>query len=216
MNAPNSAFIAPALPLSERKASTPLITTRSANLTIPAHTPCTASLRDDFFSGPESPPRPRPLNRVILFSVATGALWYGLYKYNIEEELRASTGEGLGGLGTLLPFVIGVTSPLYLPTGGPAEIGAAFGVLWIVCIQYTLYTRINRLCEAKGMPKPLRPEWLVIPGFNLVVGLRSVHFLSVVHGGDRADPMVERLPFLGVDTLGFFELLTSPKLWLKL
>lgn len=176
-----------------------------------------ASFKEDFLTGPSDPPRPRPLYQVILFSVSTNLLWYGYYKYCIEEELRKILGEGPGGIGALAPFMLGVTSPLYLPTGGPAECGAAFGVLWIVVVQFYLYRRINKLMEDKGDTAPLTPWWIVVPGFNLIVGLRSVHFLSVAFGAEpEADPVVEFFPFLGSKTLGILEFLTTPALWVKL
>lgn len=175
-----------------------------------------ANFKQDFFTGPSTPPRPRPLYQVILFTVTTNLLWYGYYKYCIEEELRNQLKEGPGGIGALLPFTVGVTSPLYLPTGGPAEIGVALGVAWIVSLQYYLYKRINRLVVEAGRVPPLTPWWVIVPGFNLVVGLRSVHFLSVLWGGNTDDPIANRFPCLGKDTLGMKELITSPNLWLKL
>lgn len=176
-----------------------------------------SSIFNDLLTGPSDPPKPRPLYQVILFTITTNFLWYGWYKYCIEQELRKLTGEGPGGLGALLPFVVGVTSPLYLPTGGPAEVGVAAGVLWIVSVQYYLYRRINALMVAKGNSPPLTPWWIVIPGFNLVVGLRSVHFLNLAFGGERdADPVVGLFPFLGKETLGLWELIVTPSLWLQL
>lgn len=93
----------------------------------------------------------------------------------------------------------------------------ALGILWIVVIQYSLYHRINALCEARGFGKPLVPNWIILPGFNLIVGLRSIHFLSMCFGAkEGADPVVNRLPFLGVPTLGVWEMITNPTLWVKL
>lgn len=176
-----------------------------------------ASFKEDFFTGPSSPPRPRPLYQVILFSVTTNLLWYGYYKYCIEEELRRETGGGLGGIGVLAPFTAMITGPLYAPTGGPAEALVAAAVVWIVSIQFTLYQRINSLMLEKEGYAPLVPWWVIIPGYNLVAGLRGLHFLAVAWGfPPDEDPIVERLPFLGVKTLGMMELITKPSLWLKL
>lgn len=176
-----------------------------------------AALKEDFLTGPSFPPRPRPLYQVMIFTITTNFLWYGYYKYCIEEELRRLTGEGLGGVATLLPFIIGVTSPFYLPRGGPAECGFAAGLLWIVAIQYSLYKRINALMIKKGQQPPLTPWWIVVPGFNLIVGLRSIHFLSLVFGADKdVDPVVAFFPFLGKDSLGIWEFVVTPSLWLRL
>lgn len=143
-------------------------------------------------------------------------LWYGWYKFCVEEDLRATTGEGPGGALALGPFVAGVLSPLVLPTGGYAEAGVALGVLWIVAVQYSLYRRINGVCEGKGLGCPLVPEWIVLPGFNLLVGLRSIHFLSLCYGAEEgSDWLVDRLPFLGVPNLGVWQMITTPSLWVK-
>lgn len=175
-----------------------------------------ATFSEDFLTGPCIPSHPRPLHKVILFSSLTGLLWYGWYKFCVEEDLRATLSSGPGGYLALGPFVAGVLSPLVLPTGGPAETGVALGVLWIVAVQYSLYGRINTICERAGLGTPLVPQWVVLPGFNLLVGLRSIHFLALANGEKGKDPVVERLPFLGVPTLGILQLITTPKLWFKL
>lgn len=177
----------------------------------------TAGFQEDFFTGPSSPPRPRPLYQVIIFSVTTGLLWYGYYKFCIEEELLNESGKGLGGIGTLAPLMAGITAPLYAPTGGPAEFLVGAGIAWIVAIQFTLYRRINSLMLERDEYEPLVPWWVVVPGFNLVAGLRSVHFLSVLWGfPPDDDPLVNVFPCLGVRTLGMLELATTPSLWFKL
>lgn len=175
-----------------------------------------ASLREDLLTGPSAPPFPRPLHKVIKFSTLTGVLWYGYYKFCIEEELLAHLGRGPGGLLALGPFTAGILSPLFLPGGGPAETGVALGVAWIIGVQFSLYKRINEVCEQRGMGRPLSPGWVIVPGFNLVVGLRSIHFLSVAWGSAEDDPVVKVFPCLGVPNLGFVELLTTPSLWVKL
>lgn len=178
--------------------------------------PPRAFLTEDFLAGPQTPPRPRPLFQVILFSSLTGLLWYGWYKFCIEQELRQTTGRGPGGYVALGPFVLGVTSPLFLPNGGIAQVGVALGILWIVAIQFSLYHRVNALCDAHGLGKPLTPAWIGVPGFNLIVGLRSVHFLSVCFGAkEGTDPVVKRLPFLGARTLSISGMVTKPEMWVK-
>lgn len=61
---------------------------------------------------PELPGIPRPVWLVILGSIPTGLIWYGYYKFSIEEELyhlelESENGKvtGFGGYGTLFPFV---------------------------------------------------------------------------------------------------------------
>ena len=46
---------------------------------------------------PEPLGKPRPLWRVILLSVATLMLYYGWYKWIIQEELRRYNGFGWSG-----------------------------------------------------------------------------------------------------------------------
>ncbi|KAL7538295.1 hypothetical protein ACHAXR_008443 [Thalassiosira sp. AJA248-18] len=63
---------------------------------------------------PEIPGVPRPVWLTILGSVPTGLIWYGYYKFSVEEELyqyeMQETGKvsGAGGYGTLFPFVYGI------------------------------------------------------------------------------------------------------------
>lgn len=86
-----------------------------------------------------------------------------------------------------------------------------------MAVQYSLYKRINKLCDERGLGTVLCPHWVVIPGFNLIVGLRSVHFLAVAFGADESnDWMVNKLPFLGVRELNIRKMLTTPKLWLNI
>lgn len=59
---------------------------------------------------PGKPGIPRPLWLVILGSVPTGLVWYGYYKFAVEEEMLAleleggKTPRGFGGYGTLGPL----------------------------------------------------------------------------------------------------------------
>ncbi|MEO1134242.1 MAG: hypothetical protein AAFX40_16250, partial [Cyanobacteria bacterium J06639_1] len=74
------------------------------------------------------------------------------------------------------------------------------GIAWIYIVQYRLYRDVNRLYAEAGKPEPLTVWWLVIPGLNLVVGLRQIHFLSR-YWSDRSgqmasDPLAEALPWL--------------------
>lgn len=94
---------------------------------------------------PEIPGIPRPVWLTILGSVPTGLIWYGYYKYSVEEELyqyELQNGDlvtGCGGYGTLLPFVFGILIgfPLqYLHIPGGETLVEAAG-LW-VCYIYIL------------------------------------------------------------------------------
>lgn len=182
----------------------------------PPPQPTTATLVEDLLTGPSSPPRPRPLSQVVLFSATTNLLWYGFYKFCVEEELRRETGHGPGGYVALVPFVLGVTAPLYVPPGHPAAAaaGVAAGVAWIVGVQFWLYRRINEVVRDHFGFRPLTPWWVIVPGLNLVVGLRSVHFLATAWGANpRDDAVVAYFPFLAVNTLDAAQLLTTPALW---
>lgn len=175
-----------------------------------------ASFTDDFFQGPTSPPKPRPLYQVVLFSVTTNLIWYPYYKYCIEEELRRETGDGFGGFAALLPFVTGLTSPFVL-SRDPAILTVAVSLAWAAALQYWLYRRVNGLVEQKFNFKPLHPWWFFVPGFNLIVGFRAYHFLSLVWGADPdGDPLTSWFPFLNVNQLSISGFLTTPSLWLKL
>lgn len=150
-------------------------------------------------------PTPRPLWRVIALSLVTGLLYYGWYKWVIQEELRAYNGQGWSGNLCLFPFVLGVTVPPLLATFDP-DVPQWFGslsilgVLWIYIVQFRLYCDVNALYRQEGLPEPLVVWWLVIPGLNLVVGLRQIHFLSRFWarktGKVADDPVVDSIPLM--------------------
>ncbi|MEM9009167.1 MAG: hypothetical protein AAGE59_37385 [Cyanobacteria bacterium P01_F01_bin.86] len=172
---------------------------------------------------PTSPPTvgiPRPLTRVILLSIATGLLYYGLYKWTIQDELKAhveSTSAGASardldssprvwsGALCIIPFVVGIVLPLALAQFDP-DVPSWFaslsfsGVIWIYIVQFRLYQEINRLYEAEGLKAPLVSWWIIVPGLNLIVGLRQIHFLSEYwarqSGNPAPDSVAERLPWL--------------------
>ena len=144
---------------------------------------------------PERPGIPRPVWLTILGSVPTGLVWYGYYKFSVEEELyqyeMQETGKvsGAGGYGTLFPFVYGILigfpmTLLNIP-GGELLIQAAGA--WILLGQINLYKRVNELCTEDenikselGLSEPPLYEWWAVlpPPLDVVVGLRQVHFLS--------------------------------------
>jgi hypothetical protein len=169
---------------------------------------------------------------VILASVPTGLLWYGYYKFAVEEELMRNdlesgrTPRGFGGYGTLGPFVylcvLGpIASVLHLPGGMQ---WTNLGIAFIYYTQFLLYDRVNDLYEAEGRDRPLNVWWTlpVLFPLDLVVGLRQVHFLSqhwyrargVVPG--PVDPVADFLPFIGAPTLTWQEFFLTPSLWCKL
>lgn len=147
----------------------------------------------------------RPLWRVILLSVATLLLYYGYYKWVIQDELRRYNGYGWSGARCLLPFVLGIAIPQALRLFDPDVPGwfgwfSLLGVVWIYIVQFRLYRTVNELYRQAGMKAPLTVWWMFVPGLNLVVGLRQIHFLSEYWakqaGKTIADPIADRLSFL--------------------
>lgn len=163
-------------------------------------------------AAPGSPGVPRLLWLVILGSVPTGLLWYGYYKFAVEEELMqqdlqsCKQPRGFGGYGTLGPFVYGcLLGPLafvfHLPGGWQ---WTTVGIIFIYYTQFLLYDRVNQLYEEEGMEPPLT-RWWTLPiffPFDLIVGLRQVHFLSQYWYRRRgvippSDSVAELFPFIG-------------------
>jgi len=149
--------------------------------------------------------KPRPLWQVILFSVATLMLYYGWYKWIIQEELRRYKGYGWSGTLSLLPFVLGVAVPQVLWRLDPDVPGwfgwfSLLGVVWIYIVQFKLYRTVNTLYREAGMKEPLVVWWMFVPGLNLIVGLRQIHFLSEYWARKQditvKDPVAESIPFL--------------------
>ena len=181
---------------------------------------------------PGRPGVPRPLWLVILASLPTGLLWYGYYKFCVEEELldielsAGKTPRGFGGYGTLGPFTYGIllgpiAAILHLPGGIN---WTTFAIIFIYYTQFLLYDRVNELYEEEGLEKPLNVWWClpIFFPFNLIVGLRQVHFLSQYcykkRGVDPppSDPVADFFPFIKVPTLTWQEFLTTPRLWCSL
>jgi hypothetical protein len=126
---------------------------------------------------------PRPLWKVISLSIVTLTLYYGWYKWIIQEELRNYKGSGWSGTLCLAPFVLGVAIPQLLRIFDPDVPGwfgwfSLLGIVWIYIVQFRLYCDVNELYREAGMKEPLVIWWLFIPGLNLIVGLRQIHFLS--------------------------------------
>jgi hypothetical protein len=184
-------------------------------------------------AAPGSPGVPRPLWLVILGSIPTGLLWYGYYKFAVEEELLRMELEagrepkGFGGYGTLGPFTYGmllgpVASMLDIPGGINWSI---LGVIFIYYTQFLLYDRVNELYEEEGlMEKPLQVWWClpIFFPFNLIVGLRQVHFLAQYLYRRRgitsppSDLVVDFFPFIQASSLTWQEFILTPSLWCSL
>ena len=184
--------------------------------------------KDDFISivtaPPERPGIPRPVWLVIAASVPTGLLWYGYYKFSVEEELfqyeLETTGRcsGCGGYGTLLPFVFGILlgGPLALFHIPPGETLLQAAGLWILLGQINLYRRVNEL-----LPEPVLYEWwaLLPPPLDVVVGLRQVHFLAqywrTVRGEEQTSDIVADtlFPFISAPRFTLKEFFRTPSMW---
>lgn len=148
---------------------------------------------------------PRPLWKVILWSGATLLLYYGYYKWAIQDELRRYTGSDWSGAVCLLPFGLGVAIPQLLRLYDPDVPGwfgwfSLLGIAWIYIVQFRLYRTVNRLYQQIGEQAPLVVWWLFVPGLNLIVGLRQIHFLSQFWARQRGetvpDPIAQSLPIL--------------------
>jgi len=186
---------------------------------------------------PERPGIPRPVWLTILGSVPTGLIWYGYYKFSVEEELyqyeMQETGKvsGAGGYGTLFPFVYAILigfplTLLHIP-GGELLIEAAGA--WILLGQVNLYKRVNELCMEEedikaelGLTDPPLYEWwaLLPPPLDVVVGLRQVHFLSEFWRVKRGYPSEkdvvadELFPFISMkDRFTLKQFFRRPKYW---
>jgi hypothetical protein len=140
---------------------------------------------------------------VLLLSGATGLAYYGWYKWVIQDELKQYTGSDWSGAVCLLPVGLGVIGPQLLRLYDPDVPGwfgwfSLLGIGWIYLVQFRLYRTVNRLYQQTGLPEPLTVWWLFVPGLNLIVGLRQIHFLSrywaMQRGEAVSDPIADRLP----------------------
>lgn len=178
---------------------------------------------------PGSPGVPRPLWLVAIGSISSGLLWYGYYKFAVEEELlelelaAGKTPRGFGGFGTLGPFTYGlILGPIAAIFHFPGGIQwATLAVIFIYYTQFLLYDRVNELYTEEGLEKPLTVWWClpIFFPFNLIVGLRQVHFLSQYWYRQRgleqppSDPVSDFFPFIKAPNFSWTEFLTTPSLW---
>eukprot|EP00929_Paragymnodinium_shiwhaense_P076830 TRINITY_DN39552_c0_g1_i1.p1 TRINITY_DN39552_c0_g1~~TRINITY_DN39552_c0_g1_i1.p1 ORF type:complete len:369 (-),score=96.61 TRINITY_DN39552_c0_g1_i1:217-1323(-) len=157
-----------------------------------------------------------------------GVVWYLYYKLLVEDDLRRYRGLGIGGSLVIVPFAIGLFAGVFGEFAyGSLEEGmfdnpfaasfyAAFA--WIYLNQWFLYNKVNQLFEEEGLPKPLDPLGLFVPGWNFVTGIRQIHFTADYWARQRGevlrkDDFAELFPFAKKPTLTLQELLTTPSLW---
>ena len=184
-------------------------------------------------AAPGDPGVPRPLWLVMLGSIPSGLLWYGYYKFAVEEELlemelkAGKQPQGFGGYGTLGPFTYGmllgpIAAILHIPGGIN---WSALGVIFIYYTQFLLYDRVNTLIEEEGiMEKPLQVWWClpIFFPFNLIVGLRQVHVLSQYLYRQRGinpppnDIVADFFPFIKEASFTWQQFLLTPSLWCSL
>jgi len=179
-------------------------------------------------SAPETPGLARPVWLTIAASVPTGLVWYGWYKFSVEEELfydelrREGRTTGAGGYGTLLLFswlvLLGSLGSLVGVPGAENLIEA--GALWILIGQVNLYRRVNELLVERGEPAPVHAWWALLPPpLDVVVGLRQVHFLArywaSVRGDEwQTDPVAEEyFPFIASPRFTLKEFVRTPSMW---
>jgi hypothetical protein len=182
-------------------------------------------------AAPSIPGAPRPLWVVILGSLTTGLLWYGYYKFAVEEELlqlEIDSGKeprGFGGYGTLGAFTCGILLGLVAEHFGfPGGIQwATLGIIFIYYTQFLLNDRVNELYRNDSLPQPLQVYWClpIFFPFNLIVGLRQVHFLANYFYRKRgvhpppSDPVADFFPFIKAPQYTWQEFFLTPSLWCK-
>ncbi len=159
----------------------------------------------------------RPLWFVMLLSAITLLAYYGYYKWVIQDELRQYTGKGWSGALCMLPFAGGILIPQALRLWDPDVPGwfgwfSLLGIVWIYIVQFRLYRTVNQLYQEAGQKAPLTVWWLFVPGLNLLVGLRQIHFLSEYWASKQnttvVDPVTKALPAL------FASLIIAMSSWL--
>ena len=129
---------------------------------------------------------------------------------------------GCGGYGTLFPFVFAVVIGGFCRFVLEIEAGEYLmeaGGAWILAGQINLYRRINHLYEREGLEAPLHAWWAALPPpFDLIVGLRQVHFLAKYWNKRRGeewekDKVAEELfPFISSHLVGSCD--PHTRLWL--
>ncbi|CAE8584894.1 unnamed protein product [Polarella glacialis] len=192
-----------------------------------------SNLLDKLTAAPETPGISRPLWVVMAGSIPTALIWYGYYKFSVEEELfqaelrKEGRVTGCGGYGTLFPFVFAILLGLMAQLLGFEDVGAfliAVGSVWILLGQINLYRRVNEIVQEHpsiSEGEPVLWEWwgLLPPPLDVIVGVRQVHFLAKVSAAEREeawekDVVAEELfPFISTRRFTLKELVRSPRLW---
>ena len=152
--------------------------------------------------------KPRPLSRVVLYSTISFLAYYGYYKWKIQDELRRYDGYSWSGALCLIPFIVGVLFPQILWRLDP-DVDPWFGwfsilgLSWIYYAQFRLYCTVNQMYVDEGWDRPLKIWWMLIPGLNILVGFRQIHFLSAYwarkQGVAVTDSWAKFMPFLFPD-----------------
>jgi hypothetical protein len=154
-----------------------------------------------------------------------------LHDCTVEEELlqiEVEAGKeprGFGGYGTLGIFTYGIVlgligEILQLPSG-PVWVTLSF--IFIYYTQFILYDRVNELYRDEGWEEPLTAWWsipILFP-FNIIVGLRQVHFLAEYFYRKRginppSDPVAVFFPFIHMSSFSWQDFIVTPRMWCKL
>ena len=149
--------------------------------------------------------KPRPVEKVMLYSGLSFLTYYGYYKWVVQDELRRYDGESWSGAMCLIPFIVGVLLPQLLWRLDP-DVDPWFGwfsilgLAWIYYAQFRLYRTVNRMYRDEGMEEPLTIWWMLIPGINILVGLRQIHYLSQYwakkQGMEISDRLIKFIPLV--------------------
>lgn len=149
--------------------------------------------------------KPRSLEKVVLYSIVSFLAYYGYYKWIVQDELRRYDGESWSGAKCLIPFIFGVLFPQILWRLDP-DVDPWFGWFsilglgWIYYAQFRLYRTVNQMYRDEGWHEPLTIWWMLIPGINILVGFRQIHYLSEYwakkQGIEIGDRLVKFIPLL--------------------